>query len=203
LNPAFRSLTANDFEVIELGWRGGACTTPGPPQALSSTVTGQLVQLNWTAPASGGQQQYVLEAGTGPGLANIASLLLPNSASFSVVAPPGTFHVRARAQNACGVSAASNEVVVNVGGCAPPAAPTAFRFTRNGSLVTLNWDPVAGASDYVLEVGSTSGASNLLSIALPPGPITASAPPGTYFARLRARNGCGAGSASNEIVIAF
>ena len=31
LNPAFRSLTADDFEVIELGWRGNP---PGPPTNL-------------------------------------------------------------------------------------------------------------------------------------------------------------------------
>jgi hypothetical protein len=29
LNPAFRALTADDFEVIQLGWRGEA--PPSPP----------------------------------------------------------------------------------------------------------------------------------------------------------------------------
>jgi hypothetical protein len=32
-------------------------------------------------------------------------------------------------------------------------------------------------------------------------PVSASAPPGTYYVRIRARNGCGAGSSSNEITI--
>jgi hypothetical protein len=32
LNPAFRALTADDFEVIELGW--GQFDFPGPPQHL-------------------------------------------------------------------------------------------------------------------------------------------------------------------------
>ncbi len=31
LNPAFHSVTADDFEVIELGWRGNA---PAPPVNL-------------------------------------------------------------------------------------------------------------------------------------------------------------------------
>jgi len=201
LNPAFRALTANDFEVIELGWRGASCAPPGPPQALSSTVTGQLVQLNWQAPSGGGQQEYVLEAGTAPGQTNVASITLPNTSSFSVTAPPGTYHVRARARNGCGVSAPSNEVVVTVGGCSAPAAPTALRFTRAGSLVTLNWDSAAGASDYVIEVGSTPGASDLLVVAVPPGPVSAMAPPGTYYVRVRGRNGCAAGSPSNEITV--
>lgn len=28
LNPAFRSLTADDFDVVQLGWRGSPPTTP-------------------------------------------------------------------------------------------------------------------------------------------------------------------------------
>jgi hypothetical protein len=199
LNPAFRALSASDFDVIELGWRGGACVAPGAPQALSASVTGQLVQLNWLPPAAGGQQDYVLEAGSAPG-ATAVSFALPNS-SFAVTAPPGRYHVRTRARNACGTSAASNEVVVTVGGCSVPPAPANFRFTRVGSLVTLNWDAASGANDYLLEVGAQAGTSNLLVVPLPGAPVSAVAPAGTYFARVRGRNGCGAGSPSNEITV--
>jgi hypothetical protein len=201
LNPAFRGLNASDFEVIELGWRGAACAAPAPPQALSSTVTGQLVQLSWLAPFGGGQQQYVLEAGTAPGLTNAASIALPDSPSFSVAAPPGTYYARARARSACGTSDASNEIVVHVAGCTAPSAPGNFRFTRAGSLVTLLWDAPPGASGYVVEVGSVPGASNLLVTLLASSPVSTVAPPGTYYVRVRARNGCGAGSPSNEIAI--
>jgi hypothetical protein len=201
LNPAFRALTANDFDVIELGWRGGTCAPPTPPHALSSTVVGQLVHLNWLAPSGGGQQEYVLEAGTSPGLTNAAVIALPNNPTYSVVAPPGTYYVRARARNACGPSPVSNEIVVSVGGCAVPGVPGNFRFTRTGSLVTLNWDAAAGAGDYVIEVGSAAGAGDLLVVPVASAPVSASAPPGTYYVRIRARNGCGAGSSSNEITI--
>jgi hypothetical protein len=95
----------------------------------------------------------------------------------------------------------SNEIVVHVGVCTAPAAPGNFRFTRTGSLVTLDWDAAAGASDYLIEVGSTPGASNLLVTPLAGMPISASAPPGTYYVRVRGRNGCGAGSPSSEIAI--
>jgi len=37
LNPAFLSLTASDFEVVELGWRPQGGTLPGPPQNLRIT----------------------------------------------------------------------------------------------------------------------------------------------------------------------
>jgi hypothetical protein len=203
LNPAFRALSASDFEVIELGWRGGrsGCTAPGPPQTLASTVSGQFVQLNWAPPVAGGQQEYILEAGSSSGLSNLASYTLTNTASFSATAPQGTYYVRARARNACGTSAPSNEVILSVGGCPVLAAPSSLSFTRNGSLVTLNWNTVVNASGYMIEVGSSPGQTNVLGVAVSPSPLSATAPPGTYYVRVRARNGCGAGSASNEVVV--
>jgi hypothetical protein len=200
LNPAFGALKASDFEVVQLGWRGN-CASLSPPQTLSSNVNGQIVQLTWAAPASGGQTEYVLEAGSAPGLANLTSFTLPNTPSILVTAPVGNYFVRARARNACGTSTASNEILVTVGGCATPAAPTGFAFSKTGNVVTLTWNPAAGASDYVIEVGSVSGLSNILVTALPGSPISATAPPGTYFARLRGRNACAMGAVSNEIVV--
>jgi hypothetical protein len=203
LNPAFRSFTANDFEVIELGWKGASCAAPGAPQSLSSTVSGQFVQLNWAAPAGGGQTEYQLEAGSAPGLANIASFILGNSPSFSVTAPVGNYYVRARARNGCGTGAPSNEILVAVGGCSAPTAPANLRFTRNGQFVTLNWDGVAGAQSYQLEAGSAPGLSNYF-LGTVAGPLTATAPPGTYHVRVRARLACGVvGAVSNEVVIAL
>ncbi len=199
LNPAFSALEASDFEVVQLGW-GGDCAAPGPPQTLSSSVSGQLVQLTWGAPAGGGQTGYVLEAGSAPDLIDVASILWPTP-SLSVMAPIGNYYVRARARSACGTSTPSNEILVTVGGCAPPAAPTAFAFSKVGNVVTLTWNPSAGASGYVIQVGSASGLSNILVTSLPGSPISATAPPGTYFARLRARNACATGAASNEIVV--
>ena len=34
LNPAFAALTANDFEVIQLGWQASTAPPPGPPSGL-------------------------------------------------------------------------------------------------------------------------------------------------------------------------
>ena len=56
LNPAFHSLHANDFEVVQLGWRGTTgppqppCTLPAAPANLWSSVTGYGVSLGWTPP---------------------------------------------------------------------------------------------------------------------------------------------------------
>ena len=68
LNPAFHSLYANDFEVVQLGWQGGAnapCSMPGAPTGLTGTVSSACVaSFNWAAPTSGGAlTDYLLEAG--------------------------------------------------------------------------------------------------------------------------------------------
>ena len=63
-------------------------------------------------------------------------------------------------------------------------------------------DLVGGAQQYVLEVGSATGASNLLTATVP-GPLSATAPPGVYYVRVRAHTECGAGAASNEIVVSM
>jgi len=49
------------------------------------------------------------------GASNAAVIMLdPAARTFSTNAPPGTYYVRVRATNACGTSAPSNEILVNV-----------------------------------------------------------------------------------------
>lgn len=88
---------------------------PDPPTGLASAVAGVNVTLSWTRSAGCAPTTYVLEAGSGPGLANLVALSLhATAATFSTPAPAGTCFVRVRARNAFGVSAPSNEVVVVV-----------------------------------------------------------------------------------------
>ena len=56
LNPAFRSLTASDFDVIELGWREGAaavpgCNPPSSPAPFTYSRSGAFVRLAWASSA--------------------------------------------------------------------------------------------------------------------------------------------------------
>ena len=111
LNPAFRSLTANDFEVIELGWRGNtACPLPGSTSPFTVTQVGAFVTLSWAAAAYA--EQYQLEVGSAPGLANLLVAGMGTSTSISAVGPPGRYYARVRALNRCGGGPGSNEVVV-------------------------------------------------------------------------------------------
>jgi hypothetical protein len=70
------------------------------------------VALAWTA-ATGNAESYVIEVGTSPGQANLATLdtgVLDTRFSASV--GPGRYYVRVRARNGFGVGPASNEVEV-------------------------------------------------------------------------------------------
>ncbi|MGE3474000.1 MAG: fibronectin type III domain-containing protein, partial [Vicinamibacterales bacterium] len=89
---------------------------PGPPLNFIATIGGgNTVTFTWNAPTTGGAPTgYILEAGTGPGLANLATLPLPTT-SYSVAGVPhGTYFLRVRAVNAIGTGPASNEVQLNV-----------------------------------------------------------------------------------------
>src|SRR6185436_11548374 len=109
---------------------------PGPVN-FRSTVTGSTVRLDWDQ--SPGSFAWQIEAGSGPGLSNLATLRLgaiPNypggSLSHTVTGVPnGTYFVRVRSTRVdfSDVSVPSNEIVVSVGPgpCAgPPNPPSAF-----------------------------------------------------------------------------
>ncbi len=206
LNPAFRGLSASDFEVVELGWRGGGTSScvPGPPTALWATASGYDVQIGWTPPA-GPVSGHVIDVGSAAGLANLGALpVWAPTMGIAGPAPAGRYYLRARAGNTCGLGPASNEVVLDVpSGCAAPAAPASFRSTVSGRTVTLAWNAAGSAASYVLEAGSAPGQSNLVAANVGGGTaISGGVAPGTYYVRVRGVSGCGqAGPASNEIVV--
>jgi hypothetical protein len=86
----------------------------GKPLSLVSGGEGSTVHLQWQAPSTGDVPAgYVLEAGSAPGLANIAVMRVGPRTTFTTTAPPGVYYVRVRALDASGVAGeASNEIVV-------------------------------------------------------------------------------------------
>ena len=116
---------------------------PGPPQQLRSQVVGNIVTLTFQAPASGELvTSYTIEAGSAPGLANLARLDIGLTTSFTASAPDGIYHVRVRASGRNGMGAASNEVQIRVGvpGCQMPSAPNALTAQVSGSMVMATTD---------------------------------------------------------------
>ncbi|HXG90336.1 MAG TPA: cupin domain-containing protein [Vicinamibacterales bacterium] len=90
-------------------------------------------------------------------------------------------------------------------GCAaPPGAPSNLAISQTGSVVQLTWSgPSGGATSYVVRAGSAPGQSNYADFATgsTATALTASAPPGTYYVRVHARNACGLSGASNEFIL--
>jgi hypothetical protein len=72
-----------------------------------------VVDLESSA-ASGGLAAtgYVVEAGSAPGLSDLARLHVGRVTRFTTTAPPGVYYVRVRAIYASGTSLPSNEIVV-------------------------------------------------------------------------------------------
>jgi hypothetical protein len=180
-------------------------TAPPAPTGLTANVAGNSVTVSWSAAPTA--SSYVLEAGSAPNLANLAIVNTP-APGLNAVAPNGTYYVRVRGRNAAGVGPPSNEIIVVVGGgggcSSAPSAPGTLSFTKNGSLVTLNWGASGGApSTYLVEAGTGPSLANLVvfDIGGPGTSFAAQAPPGVYYVRIRARNACGTSAPSNEVVI--
>ena len=87
---------------------------PGAPLGLTYQVSAGTVGFSWQAPA-GVVDGYVVEAGSQPGLTNLATLPVGNTTSFTVAGvPPGTYYVRVRAFNSAGQGPPSSEATVIV-----------------------------------------------------------------------------------------
>ena len=74
--------------------------------------SGRYVVLAWAAVA--GATDYIVEAGTAAGAADVVAAPVGAVTSVGTGAAPGVYFVRIRARNACGTSGPSNEVIVRV-----------------------------------------------------------------------------------------
>jgi hypothetical protein len=92
-----------------------------------------------------------------------------------------------------------------------PGAPQNLTASSTATTISLQWTaPVGGCAaptNYQLEIGSSSGASNLANTAL--GAVTSftipatNVPAGSYYFRVKAQNSAGTSPASNEAVLQF
>ncbi len=212
-NDAGLSASSNEVAVTVGGPSTPPSTAPGPPSGLAASVNGSTVTFAWTAgaqAAASAPSAYQIDAGSAVGLSDLASFSTGSAATaFSIGSvPAGTYFVRVRALNAAGASAPSNEVMVIVVGSvactAAPGVPTGLVFSVNGSTVTLAWNASAGATSYILSVGSSPGASDIaVSDTGSAGRnlVATNVGRGTYFVRMSGRNACGTSGASNEVAI--
>lgn len=191
----------------EVSFQVNSPTGPLNPVGLSHSWQGTVAVLTWSPPpgASGAQvpTSYVIEAGRSSGASDVGTFNVGGVTSFATDVAPGTYYVRVRGVNAYGVSGPSNEIVVQ--GQGGPGQPTGLVATGSGSTVNLRWNaPTSGSAPtgYILEAGSAPGLSNLATLTIGnQTTFSTTAPPGTYYVRVRAINARGAGNPSNEIVV--
>ncbi len=171
-----------------------------PPTNLSATITGGTITFTWALPPLGlAGVSFILEAGTASGLTNIATVPIGPATSYTVNGvPPGTYYVRVRSVHASGTSAPTPDLAVTVGGAgctSPPQPPLDLDYQLDSGVLRLSWLAGAGPAPtgYLLQAGTAPGLANIAT--LPLGPVSEieipGVPPGVYWLRILAVNGCG------------
>lgn len=191
-------------------------TPPGVPTGLLATVNGTSVTLSWNPvtadEAEGGSSpsaatSYTVQVGN---VSGVYALFLGTVSTTSVTgtAPAGTYYWRVTATNSAGAGPPSAQAQFTIGPatCVAPGAPQNFNFTLAGRTVSLIWTaPSSGTLPitYVVEAGSLPALANLYNAQTGSSAtvVTAAAPPGTYYVRIRAQNACGISAPSNERTI--
>lgn len=89
-------------------------STPAAPQVNPPAIApDRTVSLSWSGPAEL-TTGYLVEAGSGPGLADIGSFITSGPALVVANVPPGRYYARVRAVNGIGPGVASGEIQIDV-----------------------------------------------------------------------------------------
>ena len=205
-------LESNEIAVTTDGSALPPSAQSGAPQRLQGSTNGSTVTLRWEAPALGAVSGYQLSVGSFFHTTDLGVVETGNATtSFTATGvPPGSYYVRVRARNGSSLSAESNDVLLLVSSAAPcngpPGAPGWLRASTSGSTVRLSWSTAGGTpTSYVIEAGSSTSLANLASFDTGGVATTFTASGvaiGTYFVRVRGKNSCGIGPASNEVALA-
>jgi hypothetical protein len=173
---------------------------PAPPTGLRAVVVGGTVTLSWTASLDAGS--YILEAGSTAGASDIFSGPIGNGTTLTAPVPTGTYFVRLFTANSVALGLASDEITFSAGTptcTTPPPTPAGHAVDIGGVTAALRWGSSPGATSYMLEAGTASGAVNLANLDVGGRTtLTADVPAMTYFTRVRAVNACGTSGPSNE-----
>ncbi len=184
----------------------GACTgAPGVGLVERRSINAEPNTVRLFLSTFGGcATSYLVEAGTSPGAANVASLETPDFVLSAAGVPAGSYYVRVRGRNQFGIGPYSQVLPVSVPDCTSEWTQQSSNVNATivGHQVTLTWTPTApslpperGGPFTFYELALLSGR--------PPGaplqpfliPITttsvsASLPSGTYDVVLITGNAC-------------
>jgi hypothetical protein len=178
---------------------------PAPGIVLEpAAVSDSTVVLTWRPVGTFDLIEYLVEVGSAPGGTDIYNAPVGTRTSFSATVTSGSHFARVRARTPTDSSVVSNEVGFSVGatGCAAvPKTPRDMSASIAADRATFGWKHAAGATSYVLQVGTAQGRSELFNqnvgntrvvkVIVPAGT--------TIYARVIAVNACGQSAASAEV----
>jgi hypothetical protein len=201
-----RAINAAGAAAVSAGVVAVAGAGPHTPSGLVTTsVTGNLVTLEWSAPSAGlVPATYVVEGGISPGEV-LASLPTSSMAPrFTFVAPTGAFYVRVHAVAEGVRSGPSNEILLVVNLSAPPSAPAGLLGLVNGAGLTLSWtNTFAGGAPTSLWLTVTGAITTVLPLPMGETFTYSNVPPGTYTLAVVAANAAGVSPPSNAVSLTF
>jgi len=184
-------------------------TSAGPGVVLQpALVSGTSVTLQWAAVGGLSVLEYVIEAGSAAGLSNIYNGSIGTANLVNAIVGEATYFVRIRARTGATTSVTSNEISFSVGfqgvsACStPPATPVAVNASViGGQTASVSWQPVPGATSYIIAAGSAPGFSDVYygdvgnTVAVT-APVSAGF---TAYVRVIAVNACGQSVASSDV----
>lgn len=201
-----RNTVTGDFDEVQ-AQNVIVALTSAPARNLRASVSGNTVALAWDPPAQGTLTQYRIEAASNPSFAGFSHAVLPPSqTSVTATLGNGTYYLRVVTSNIYAAGPPSNVLSFTLpgGGAVAPPGPITLGGQLTTNPVSLQWSQSGGgASTYLLQAGSSPGASNVAVVpmgsatSLPPVVL----PPGTsIYARIVASN-AGGSTVSNEVLV--
>jgi hypothetical protein len=108
VNGAVAGPPSNEVPVVV-----GGCTPPSAPPSFTASSAADTVTLVWQAPA-GPVTRYVIEVGSASGASNLATVPWTGTGLQTAGVQRGTYFLRVRAENSCGIGPASAERMITV-----------------------------------------------------------------------------------------
>jgi hypothetical protein len=180
--------------------------TPSPPTGINASQSNpSTLSVTWTPPAIGpvpeGYRLDFFSSG-----APVAQVLVGPGASVSLPIPPGTtgnFLVTVSSRIGNVFSAPSSPAAFSLGSspCAAPPPPTGVTGSVTSGTARVQWNAVPGATSYIVNAGSSPGASDLFNgdVGNATSVMASGLPAGfRAFVRVLAVSSCGRSVASVE-----
>ncbi len=185
LDGATPSAPSNEVPLLV-----GVAAPPSAPEALTGLGLGSALYLSWRNSFGGGQATGLILDVSGSAVASVP-LAVSETFAFSPL-PGGTYTFRIRASNAGGTSAPSAPVTISLpASCSGgPALPANFLAYRQGTALTMLWDPPPSGSAPTAYLVRVAGAFTG-DVPLAARSVSGAVAPGTYVLSVAAVNACG------------